>query len=407
MRTLIISFRYWSIRIFYLITALFILAAGYVNTFPQITIENKVFKNPFFYVVQGVPDWIYGVLYFIALFISGIIFIFIMILISNKLKKTKENIYSKYMELFVNNLYNYFFSLEKYSDIEKATKLKQLKKATNTDYSKRLLINSLRRLKIQTVGISEENANRLFFASIKKQFIKAYLHSPYLRHKLFAMKTIADFGMKGFDNYIIKLTKSKNNILRNEALVTLIRLNVYDDLQFLINMNIKLNIWNINSIIQAVKQNKKHNIKYLPLINSRTPELSALGIILARTNKRNDLKQEIRMKIGDQNELVNEEAFKTYISFADNNADLEFLMSKYDLADDSARKMIIKALDKYSDKAKKISFLDNVVLKQPFTQKIEAIRVLLNTDFSAISKYKNSEDTQIRQSYLQVLDINL
>lgn len=407
MRTLIIPFRYWSIRIFYLITALFILAAGYVNTFPQITIDNKVFKNPFFYVVQGVPDWIYGVLYFIALFISGIFFIFIMILVSNKLKITKENIYSKYMELFVNNLYNYFFSLEKYSDTEKATKLNQLKKATNTDYSKRLLINSLRRLKIQTVGISEENANRMFFASIKKQFIKAYLHSPYLRHKLFAMKTIADFGMEGFDNYIIKLTKSKNNILRNEALVTLIKLNVYDDLQFLINMNIKLNIWNINSIVQAVKQNKRHNIKYLPLINSKTPELSALGIILARTNNRNDLKQEIRMKIGDQNELVNEEAFKTYISFADNDADLDFLMSKYDLADDSARKMIIKALDKYPDKAKKISFLDDVVLKQPFTQKIEAIRVLLNTDFSAISKYKNSEDTQIRQSYLQVLDINL
>jgi HEAT repeat protein len=129
--------------------------------------------------------------------------------------------------------------------------------------------------------------------------------------------------------------------------------------------------------------------------------------MLARINKRKDFKMEIKNKIGNENEIVNEEAFRAYLSFVDEKADLDFLMSKYDLANDSVRKLIIKALAKYPDKAKTIEFLDKIVQKKPFTQKIEAIRLLLDLDISAVSRYKDAENPQIRQSYLQVLDINL
>jgi hypothetical protein len=261
MKTLTISLRYWSIRIFYLVFALTIILGGYVNTFPQITVNGKVFINPFFSIAQGVPTWIYGVLYFIVIFIVGTFFIFSLILIYNWVKVVKEKTRSKYMDLFVNNLFNYFFSLAEYPEDEKASRLKRLHKTISSDYAKRLFINTLRSVKIQTIGVTGEKANGLFYAAIKKSFIKAYLHSPYLRHKLFALKTIADFGMEGYDDYIVKLTKRKNNVLRNEALVTLIKLNVYENLEFLVNMNVVLTMWDINSVIKAINKitNKIYN----------------------------------------------------------------------------------------------------------------------------------------------------
>lgn len=407
MKTLTIFLRYSSVRFFYLIFGLLIIAGGYINTFPQITVNGKVFINPFFSIAEGVPNWIYGVMYFIALFIVATFFIFFLILVYNWVKVIKEKTRFRYMDLFVNNLFNYFFSTEEYSDEDKSEKLKLLKKTINSDYAKRLFISTLSRVKTQTIGVTYEKATNLFNVATKKSLIKAYLYSPYLRHKLFALRTIADFGMEGYDNYIVQLTKRKNNVLRNEALVTLIKLNVYDNLEFLVNMNVILTMWDINSIIKAIKQNKKQNIQYLPLIQSKVPELSVLGIMLARINNRNDFKLEIKNKIGDESELVNEEAFRTYLSFSNEKADLDFLMTKYDLAPESIRKLIIKALSKYPDKAKTIEFLDKIVQKKPFPQKIEAIKLLLDIDISALSRYKDSENLQIRQSYLQVLDINL
>ena len=115
----------------------------------------------------------------------------------------------------------------------------------------------------------------------------------------------------------------------------------------------------------------------------------------------------MQLKIGHSNSLVNEEAFLTFVSFANNSGDFEFLIEKFSIATKNAQLSIIKAVSKYENTAKTIEFLNWVVLNMPFTKKIEAIKQLLELDISAVSKFKKSDDLLIRQSCLQVLDINL
>ena len=176
---------------------------------------------------------------------------------------------------------------------------------------------------------------------------------------------------------------------------------------FLNNLKIKLTLWDINLIVKTIQDLNRNDINYSVLIQSAIPEISALGLILARLRKRTELKNEAMMRIGNSNALVNEEAFLTFISFASEQSDFDFLIEKFSIATHKAQLKIIQSFTKSPDNIKTIQFLNWIVENKHFTHKIEAIRQLLDLDLSAISRFKQSEDKLIHQSCLQVLDINL
>ena len=238
-----------------------------------------------------------------------------------------------------------------------------------------------------------------------KYLLYAYLHSPYIRHKLFALKAISEFRLEGFDKYILKLTKRKNDVLHAEAIVTLLNLKVYSNLMFLSDLKMKLTLWDINLIVKTIEELEKRDINYRFLINSAISEVSALGLILTRLHNKTELKSEVLLKIGHSSDLVNEEAFFTLISFANSAQDFEFLIDKFGTASRKAQTLIIQSLSRYDNTEKVIQFLNWVIQNKHFTLKIEAIKLLLDIDITEVSKFKHSDDLLIRQSCLQVLDI--
>jgi len=175
------------------------------------------------------------------------------------------------------------------------------------------------------------------------------------------------------------------------------------------HLKINLTIWDINVIIKTVLDLNRKDINCLTLIESVNPKVSVLGIMLARLNLRQDLKMNIRQKIGNADDLVNEEAFLAYVSFASADDDYDFLMDKFDLASEKAAISIIKVIEFHSDKSIAIQFLEWVVENKPFILKLEAIKVLLELelDFSTVIRFKHSENATIRNICSQVLDFNL
>jgi hypothetical protein len=407
MKSLAILIRFWAMRLFYLLYFLIFLFGSYFFRVPKVSFGSFSLSNPFYTKTIGLSPWLYSVDYLIFVFICTFILVLILIVIYIDHKRKKNQIHDLNYDILTNDLFSYLYEQDEYRYEEKREWLNRLKERLEDDALKRQFLNRLRRVHLQTQGLVHEKTAKLLKILQYDYLIRVYLHSPFLRNKLFALKIISDFQLEGYDSYIVKLANRKNNVLHAEALVTLIKLHLYDNMLFLIDFNIQLTVWDINVIIRTVQQVEYHNIDYYELIKSRTPEISVLGIMLARIDKRCELKFEIKQQIGHPNKLLNEEAFLTYISFADEQSDFDFLMYKFEIASEKGQHRIIQALIAYQNKTEKIKFLNWVIENKPIILKIEAIRLMLELDLNYITTYKSSKNKLIRQSCLQVLDYNM
>jgi hypothetical protein len=407
MKTLAIYIRYWSLRSFYISLAIFIIFGSYYYANPEITVGAYIIHNPLYSNLENIPAWLYAVDYFIFLFTVGIALIFCWILYYNANKRHKEKTDKQYIHLFVSNLFAYLFMVEKFTEKEKKAKLKTLKKALKDDHARRLFINTLRQIHAQTVGPVSEKTLKLMRTVKYDSLIRSYIHSPYLRHKIFALKVVSDFKLEGYEKIILKLTKRKNNVLRAEAIVTLLNLKVYENLKFIDDLKLTLTLWDVNIIVKTVQELNLKNIDYNALISSKYPNVSLLGIMLARLNKQYMFKDVILTKVGDSYNLLNEEAFLALALLAQNKDDYNFLIDNFDIATEKAQLEIIQTIAKSMEETDSIKFLNWVVENKHHKQKVEALTLLLDLDLNSITRFKKSEDKLIRKSCLQVLDINL
>lgn len=407
MKTIFINLRYWTIRLFYLILILLLAFGYYFFSNQQIEIANYSFKNELYKYMEQLPKWLYTVDYFILIFTVAIAIIASLIAFYNISKGKRKETKNNFFRYDVTELFNYLFTIEDLTEDEKKNRVRKFRKNLKTDHSKKLFINTLANIHSQTQGIIQERVATLFSQFNYDYLIFAHLHSPYFRHKIFALKIISEFKLKGYDKYILKLTKRRNNVLHSEAIVTLLKLGIYSDLAFLSDLKLKLTLWDINVIVKTIEESENKDLNYKFLLDSSIPETSTLGIIFIRLHNKIEFKDDVLLKLGHPNDLINEEAFSTYISFARNQADYNLLIDKFTLAPPKAQIKIIQLMKESSDEEKTIQFLNWVVENMPFTQKIEAIRLLLDIDYNIVTKYKQSEDEIIRQSCLHVLDINL
>ncbi len=407
MKTFTIYFRYWFIRFLYLLLFLVLAFGSYFYTIPKLDIGNYTLVNPVFTDIEHLSPWLYDIDYFIFVFTVAIVILFSLIVFFNWSKREKDKSNNEFLSNFIEKLFEYLYSPVEFSDDEKQRKLKALNKALDSDHARRLFISTMISIHAQTEGTVKEKVNLIMKAIKLNYLIRAYLHSPYIRHKLYALKTISEFKLVGYEKYILKLTKRKNDVLHAEAIVTLLKLEVYSNLMFLNDLKMKLTLWDINLIVKTIEELDKKDINYRFLINSAIPEVSALGLILARIHNKTELKSEVLLKIGHSNELVNEEAFFTLISFANSPQDFDFLIDKFGVAPRKAEVLIIRALKKHENTEKATQFLNWVVINKHFILKIEAIRQLLDIDLNAVSEFRKSDDVLIRQACLQVLDINI
>jgi len=407
MKTFVIYFRYWLIRFLYLSLLLLLVFGSYFYLIPKLEIGNYTIINPVYDSVDHLSPWLSDIDYFIFVFSIAILILFSLIVFYDWYKKRKDRSTDDFNSGYVAKLFDYIYMDDDLSENERKQRLKALKMTLNSDHIRRLFITTMISIHSQTEGAVKDKSNKIMRAMKLKYLLYAYLHSPYIRHKLFALKAISEFRLEGFDKYILKLTKRKNDVLHAEAIVTLLNLKVYSNLMFLSDLKMKLTLWDINLIVKTIEELEKRDINYRFLINSAISEVSALGLILTRLHNKTELKSEVLLKIGHSSDLVNEEAFFTLISFANSAQDFEFLIDKFGTASRKAQTLIIQSLSRYDNTEKVIQFLNWVIQNKHFTLKIEAIKLLLDIDITEVSKFKHSDDLLIRQSCLQVLDINI
>jgi len=401
----------WSIRLFFLSQIFLVGFGSYFYKRPKVNLGSITIVNPYYAQIanhsKDIPDWLYTVDYFTFIFVLSFGIILFMTIYYHTNKNIEEKNDKKSIDIFIRNIFIFLYPIEEYSEKQIQQQLKDLKGIAQTNHQKELLINTLRKVHSQTTGKVREKTDYLMGELKYRSFIKAYLFSPYFNNKLFALKVIADFQISGFEKHVLKLTKERNEVLHSEAIITLLKLKIYDSLLFLVALKMKLTVWDINVIIKTVQELKIVNIDYQTLINSEIPEISTLGIMLARLNNRIDFKSTIQKKIGSPSNLTNEEACIAFSYFSRNEKDYDFMIDKFELATAKAQFEFTNKIALISNKEKAIKFLNWVVENQSFTQKVQALTFLLDLDISTMNKYKNSNNPLIRQSYYQVIDINI
>jgi hypothetical protein len=409
MRVISIYLQYFFGKLLILLGLVVLVVAAYLCktnhfSFGLLNLICGIFSN------DNKEDWMYQIEYVIFVFVFICIVTIILISIYKTHKTKRGIIRKKYVGLFVKSIFYYLYAETTTDQQENREFLYKLWRNLQNEYAKRLYINLLRQIYLETKGDVHLRLALLIEGLKYDTFIKSYLLSPFLKNNLFALKTIRDLKISGYEKYIIRIINKRGvKMTRSAALTTLIQFDGYDDLRFLTESRIELSTWEINYIVKALPASNQDKIDYEALIMSDVPSVAMLGLIFANLNEKNEFKAIVKSKIDIDKStgIVSDEAVFAFSLFSDCSADYEYLISIFDCCSPGAQIRILKELSKCPNKDLAIYFLDWIVEKFSYKFKLVAMKSLLELNLLTVFRYVNSNELLTRQACHQVLDFNL
>jgi hypothetical protein len=239
-----------------------------------------------------------------------------------------------------------------------------------------------------------------------KKYIIAFLYSKRLARRTLAMKVIGCLKLHGNEKAISKYASSNNYVLRTVALDTLIRLSDTRNLQVLLSHKRLISMLDINVIVHGFENNRNTDINYLSLLESGSPRINVIGLLLIKAGNISEYKDLIRPMINSNESLLQKTALEAFTSIASTEEDLRFLTGIYKNQNTNGKILIIKSLQREST-GQFIEFLKEVISNDSVSLKIEAMRILFRNNIDSFILYENSSDRNILAAYNEIVDLNL
>lgn len=275
------------------------------------------------------------------------------------------------------------------------------KRIYTTDYPQLVFINRLRRISVLTKGAVHARCVRIFHLLNAEDLIKTYLKSPYLRHKLLAIRIIGDFRIKVFMPELLKLISSKKEVISSEAMHAYVKTAVNTNFDFLIERNrpiSKLDIYNFILIASNYTQ-----INYRLLITSNIDSVSALGLRFAGLHVIKTLKTEIFKRISHVNNLVSHEAQSAYLEMID-EYDAAILLNRFDVFNEENQFKILNLMAEFTDNPMVLALFTTVIEQYDYEIKKQALNILLQNNISVTLKYRKHPNIIIQNAYSELTD---
>jgi len=364
---------------------------------------NYSVNNPLYSFIEQSPSWLYVVQVLIVIFFLLIIVELISLISVTTRRSSAEKKNQLLHERILEVIFNYLIQDNKTRDINDFRKKAQPYLKSN--HAQRVFINQLRKIITITKGEVNETCLSLYDALHFDPLIKSHFHSPYLRNKIFALKTVGDFRLTAYNKYLIHHMHSKNEMLRSEALQAYIKANSDNDLSFLLNYQEKISLWDFNIIVNVVKD--RTNINFVALLESNNPLIKSLGIRLASLQKKMELKPIIVKLMDDPDEMIKEEAYLAYMAFVQEKNDYLTLMYQFSCMTKKLQTQTLNLLIDYEDKTSIYNFFEWIIENKPLEMKIRAMSKLLTMDMNLVLKYKNHPDENVRKALRQLIEFYL
>jgi len=406
MRILFLKIGYWGTRGAFVFFILFLIGLAFFFNQPALHLGPVDLHNPFYFLRSDLDWWIYLLLYFSLVFALNTAVFLAFTLFFRFYKRRKQLRIRRYEHIYTDHIIEYLYNTDS-PEAPADNIIYSIRNRARRKFQKLIILDILRRIHVQVKdGLRIKTAGMLSQLQLDK-WAGMLIHSPYFGDKILAMKTIADFKLPGYERAILKLTASRNYVLRTEAFVSLIKLNVHNDLDFLSAHPHYVSFWDMNLLLKISRESEYQNVKFAELIQSDIPRVSALGVALAGENNRQEFKDLIRQKIGNPDATLNEEAFKTLLILTNDNADFAFALEHYPTANEKVKSIIINSLSRCNDKNITIPFLVQVIENEPLLLKTLAMKQLLSSDINRVQAYKTSENPDIIKAYKQVIDFHI
>ncbi|MFO8066310.1 MAG: hypothetical protein R6U11_01885, partial [Bacteroidales bacterium] len=230
-----------------------------------------------------------------------------------------------------------------------------------------------------------------------------------------AMKMLSYLRIQDHKDRITFYSKSKNHALRTEAFAALIRLMEKDDvLTAFIKQKHDLSLLDINVVINAVLKNFKTKIDYESLLNSTLLRKIIIGSLLVKYRNLNQYNKLLlnHIKNGNSNIkgnhyiLLRNIVWDAFLETADENVALEAITSHLNIEPDEVKQVILEKSYKIKDK-RLTELISNIIESLTLINKVEALKILFNTDVNRFIDFKYSENTETVKAFNEVSDINI
>ncbi len=393
----------------YIILALLALFMVYFFYQPEVEFLNMVIYNPFYDYIKNLQLWLYLVLYFSIISFINVFILFFLSLYFSYRRERALNLKSRYDKIFAERLTDYLLTDRYNEEHNKAKFIKSIKRITKNH----LQIESLFSVytKIQetlTIDLSHKFKTLLKETGIYyKQ--KVFLYSDNPDERIIAMKMLSYLRINDFENRILYYSNSKNHAIRTEAFASLIRLMDKDaNLISFIGEQHRLSLLDINVVINAVLKNFKMYINYPALVASPRVYKAIIGLMLIKCREKTEYAHLIFLHkhLESNDNMLKLIAWDCLFDLLPEKQSVKVILERFDEQPDDVKHLILKRMHSIRD-GNFLDILKNAIENQTLINKVEALKVLFNNNFSEFAEYRNSNDPDVLKAFKEVSDINI
>jgi hypothetical protein len=313
--------------------------------------------------------------------------------------------------LFIKLIISYLYPIIEYSIDEEYKTAARIKKFLYNGSSKKEFLISMTKV--------AEDINTDFSYQFKSLvlilkldgIVRRLLYSANLSEKVLAMHIIyyLDLNNVSYLQRIMKYSESHNFALRMESYITLIRLMKDEgELVEFIGKKYNLSMLDINVIVNAILNNPMLKIDFIKLLSSEKTRKILIGLLMAQYKYRDNSRSIILIlnQLDNENLMVKKLAWDAYLSLVPEKEGFDLIKEHYHELDHNVKIMIIKRFDFYNNKPE-IDFLDDIILSEPVSIKIEALKKMFKLNMKTFIKYVEIEDPIMASVCSEVIDMNI
>ena len=378
---------------------------GVIMSAPQVVLEPQVTEivekpKPKFFLLNSDSPWLQRINYFgksfalvNALIITIMISIFtmiilLMVILLNRTRMEKQEDLKQYLaETYQGMIIDYLFT---------GSSPDRFRSIASDNYRRQALIDQMIDVSVNLKGDAEEKQGGLYlYLGLDRDSIKRA--NDYRWHKkIKGFRELAFMNIKDANHAIYKALNSKNEILRMEAQIALVRLTDDDPFGFLMQLKKPFSLWEQITLHELIIQHDLPVPEFSKFLKAGNPTVVMFALRMIREFKQKDSEDDVREALDHPSQEVRKLAVQV-AGDLEMHSTLEVMKRMYKSQDYNTCLEIIRAMAKMPDPSL-MGFLRLVLDKEDDVQlQIEATKAIENHGEEGVktlvklmkSEYKN------------------
>ncbi len=280
------------------------------------------------------------------------------------------------------------------------------KKIASSDYRRQVLIDQMIDVSVNLKGDSREKLTRLYNELGLDNDSLARARSRRWHKKIKGFRELAFMGIREGNDDIYRCLNSRNEILRMEAQIALVRLSDHDHFEFLSHLKRPFSLWEQITLHDLIIQHDLPVPEFQRWLSSENPTVVMFALRMIREFKQKEAESEIKKVLLHRDQRVSQLAVEV-AGDMDMRSTLDTMKRMYKYQEYNNCLEIVRSMGKMPD-ASMLGFLKLVLDKEDDVQlQIESVKAIENlgeTGVQALVKVMKSEYKNYNIIVRHVLD---